>query len=54
MNGIILTSELLGEYIYNTYNSLELISSQVKPSVEVGLGNDTVEYYNRLFDYLIL
>lgn len=50
MNGIILTSELLGEYIYNTYNSLELISSQVKPSVEVGLGNDTVEYYNRLFD----
>lgn len=50
MNGIILTSELLGEYIYKTYNSLELISSQVKPSVEVGLGNDTVEYYNRLFD----
>lgn len=50
MNGIILTSELLGEYIYNNYNSLELISSQVKPSVEVGLGNDTVEYYNRLFD----
>lgn len=50
MNGIILTSELLGEYIYNTYNSLELISSQVKPSVEVGLGNDTVDYYNRLFD----
>lgn len=50
MNGIILTSELLGEYIYKTYNSLELISSQVKPSVEVGLGNDTVDYYNRLFD----
>jgi len=50
MNGIILTSELLGEYIYNTYNSLELISSQVKPSVEVGLGNDSADYYNRLFD----
>lgn len=50
MNGIILMSELLGEYIYNNYNSLELISSQVKPSVEVGLGKDTVDYYNRLFD----
>lgn len=50
MNGVILVSELLSEYIYNTYNSLELISSQVKPSIEVGLGKDTVEYYNRLFD----
>ena len=43
-------SDLLADYIRYMYPNLELISSQVKPSVEVGLGNDSAEYYNRLLD----
>jgi len=53
-NGVIVASDLLAKYIRDTYPNLELIASQVKPSCEVGLGpddnNDTVEYYNKLFD----
>lgn len=49
-NGVIVMSDLLADYIRYMYPNLELISSQVKPSVEVGLGNDSVEYYNRLLD----
>ena len=49
-NGVIVMSDLLADYIRYMYPNLELISSQLKPSIEVGLGNDTAEYYNRLFD----
>jgi hypothetical protein len=49
-NGVIVSSDLLAEYIKETYPNLQVISSQVKPSVEVGLGNDSAEYYNKLFD----
>jgi hypothetical protein len=49
-NGVIVMSDLLADYIRYMYPNLELISSQVKPSVEVGLGNDSAEYYNRLLD----
>lgn len=49
-NGVIVSSDLLAEYIKKTYPTIEIIASQVKPTVEVGLGNDTVEYYNNLFN----
>ena len=48
-NGVIVTLDKLAKYIKKKYSKLELISSQVKPSVEVGLRNDNVEYYNKLF-----
>lgn len=49
-NGVIVSSDLLARYIKDKYNNLQIISSQVKPSVEVGLGNDSADYYNNLFD----
>lgn len=49
-NGVIVASDKLATYLKERYESLELIASQVKPSVEVGLGNDTSDYYNSLFD----
>lgn len=49
-NGIIVSSDLLANYIRDKYQNLKLIASQVKPSVEVGLGEDSVDYYNSLFD----
>jgi len=52
LNGVIVSSDLLAEYIREKYDNLELISSMVKPSCEVGLGDykDTTEYYNSLFE----
>ena len=49
-NGVIISSDLLAVYVKEKYKNLCIISSQVKPSTEVGLGNDTVEYYNNLFN----
>lgn len=49
-NGVILSSDILAKYIKDKYPNLQLIASQVKHSVEVGLGHDTVDYYNKLFD----
>ena len=51
-NGVIISLDVLNEYIKEYYPSLERISSQVKPSIEVGLGEckDTADYYNKLFD----
>ena len=49
-NGVIVTSDLLAKYIKEKYSNLQIISSQVKPSVEVGLGKDEVDYYNNLFE----
>ena len=49
-NGVIVSSDMLAEYIKETYPNLSVIASQVKPSVEVELGNDSVEYYNKLMD----
>lgn len=49
-NGVIVSSDILAKYIKENYHNLQVISSQVKPSVEVGLGKDDIEYYNRLFD----
>ena len=50
INGVILSSDLLRDYVRKTYGSLQLISSLFKPAVEVGYINDNVSYYNRLFD----
>ena len=51
-NGVIVSSDMLAKYIKAKYSNLQLISSLVKPSIEVGLGSDeeNAEYYNRLFD----
>ena len=49
-NGVIIASDILAKYVKENYKNLTVMASQVKPSVEVGLGNDTVEYYNKLFD----
>lgn len=49
-NGVIVSSDKVAEYIKKNYSNLQLIASQIKPSVEVGLGNDNVDYYNKLFD----
>ena len=49
-NGVILSSDLLAEYVRKTYPNLQLISSLVKPTVENTLGEETVDYYNKLFD----
>lgn len=52
INGVIISSDLLVNYIKAEYPNLQTIASQIKPSVEVGLGDDkdTVNYYNKLFD----
>lgn len=51
-NGVLVSSDLLARYIKETYPNLEVIASQVKPSVEVGLGpdKDTSEYYIKLLE----
>lgn len=51
-NGVIVASNLLANYIREKYENLQIIASQVKPSVECTLGKnkDTVGYYNDLFD----
>ena len=49
-NGVIVSSDLLADYIRDKYENLEIISSLVKPSTEVGLGNDSIEYYEGLMD----
>lgn len=51
-NGIILSSDLLLDYVKNKYSNLYTISSQVKPSIEIGLGSrkDNASYYNNLLD----
>ena len=51
-NGVIVSSDLLAKYIRQNYPNLQVISSQVKPSVEVGLGTEeeNLDYYNSLFD----
>lgn len=51
-NGVIVSSDILAKYIKGKYPNLQIIASQVKPSVETGLGSDkdTVDYYNKLFD----
>lgn len=51
-NGVFVTSDLLAKYIKETYPNLEVIASQVKPSVETGLGpdKDIASYYIKLLD----
>lgn len=56
-NGVIVSSDLLADYVRKNYPNLELISSLVRPSVEIGLGNETSDYYNTLaekFDIVVL
>lgn len=49
-NGVIVTSDLLAEYIRDAYPNLQIISSLVKPTVENVLGQETPQYYNSLFE----
>lgn len=49
-NGVFVSLDGLANYIRVNYDSLSIISSLVKPSVEIGLGNESADYYNRLFD----
>lgn len=49
-NGVLVSMDGLAKYIKSNYKELTVISSLVKPSVEVGLGNDNVDYYNKLFE----
>lgn len=49
-NGVIVSSDLLADYIADSYPNLQLISSLVKPTVENRLGTESPEYYNALFD----
>ncbi len=49
-NGVIVTSDLLAEYIRDAYPNLQLISSLVKPTVENTLGQEMPNYYNALFE----
>lgn len=49
-NGVLVALDGLAKYIRVNYNTLSIISSLVKPSVEVGLGNESIDYYNKLFD----
>ena len=49
-NGVIVTSDLLAEYIRDAYPNLQLISSLVKPTVENTLGQESSDYYNALLE----
>lgn len=48
-NGVILSSDLLADYIKSEYPNLQLICSLVKPTVENMLGQESPSYYNELF-----
>ena len=48
-NGVIVSSDMLADYIRAEYPNLQLISSLVKPTVENTLGQETPDYYNELF-----
>lgn len=49
-NGVIVSSDLLADYIADAYPNLQLISSLVKPTVENQLGTEAPDYYNELFN----
>lgn len=49
-NGVIVSSDVLADYIRASYPKLQIISSLVKPTVENKLGTEGPEYYNALFD----
>lgn len=49
-NGVIVSSDLLADYIADAYPNLQLISSLVKPTVENKLGCEEPAYYNELFE----
>ena len=49
-NGVFVGLDGLAKYIRQNYGNLSITSSLVKPAVEVGLGNEDVDYYNRLFE----
>jgi hypothetical protein len=51
-SGVLVCSDILAKYIKSTYPNLEVIASQVKPSIEVGLGpdKDTSSYYLNLLN----
>ena len=47
-NGVILSSDLLADYVRATYPNLQVVSSLVKPTVENTLGQESADYYNDL------
>ena len=49
-NGVIVSSDLLADYIRAAYPNLQIISSLVKPTVENKLGTEGAGYYNALFE----
>lgn len=54
-HGVIVAQDSLLTHIRDNYKNLYIVSSIVKPTYEVGLGNDTVGYYNDLskrYDYV--
>lgn len=54
-NGVIVSDPRYADYVRSNYSEIQVIASYMKPMFEVGLGNDNVEYYNKLledFDYV--
>lgn len=49
-NGVIVSSDLLADYVSSEYPNLQLVSSLVKPTVENKLGTENPAYYNELFN----
>ena len=56
-NGVILCDDEFNDYIKNNYKNLQRICSIIRPAIEVGWGNENVEYYNNLcqkYDIVVL
>ena len=49
-NSVLVTSDLLKTYIQDTYPDLKINASILKPSIEIGLGQDDFTYYNSLLN----
>ena len=47
-NGVILSSDILAEYVREAYPNLEVVLSVIRPAYDVGYGrlNDTLEWYS--------
>ena len=58
-NGVIVSSDILAEYIKEAYPNLDVVLSVVRPAYDVGYGkmNDTLEWYSeklesQMYDYV--
>ena len=50
-NGVIISDDRFNEYIKTNYPNLQRICSVIRPAIEIGWGNDTADYYDKLSEH---